>query len=314
MADGDQQRGLGCGQLFACVAICCAVVVMVLPSLQAARESSRRMTCQNHLKQMSHGIDVHESVTQFFPHGGERSSCLDSDVDGPRRVAPPDELGWAYQILPYLEEKAVWENADAMSGSLIAIYACPTRRGPTLLPSRDGDGRRGSLDYAGSAGTDDGSMAFDSRRLPPCSDCPAWGMPGNGRDAAIIRRSDGSDDRSSPVSSSTIPDGLSETLLLGEKCLNRALLSANQAGDCAGWADGWGWDIVRWCHVQPQPDFRNPSPSTAHADYLIERSAFGSSHPGSFHAAFCDGTVRPIAYEIDARVFQRLGSRDDGTQ
>ncbi|MFM8892238.1 MAG: DUF1559 domain-containing protein [Planctomycetia bacterium] len=309
------RRGFTLVELLVVIAIIGVLVGLLLPAVQGARESARRMTCQNNLKQITHGFQLHETALKIFPDGGEHYWYRRTGSAGAWAVAPNQNSGWGYQILPYVEEKSVWEIADyaTMAGSLIGIYACPTRRGPTLLPPLGSECRRGSLDYAGNAGTDDGFAMFDARVPTPCTDCPTWGMPGNGRDAPVIRRPNGTNQRGTSVKLATISDGSTSTLLLGEKCLNKGLLGYDQADDDAGWVDGWDWDIVRWCHLQPQPDYRNASPAAKHSGYTMERSSFGSSHPGSFNAAFCDGSVRAVEYNVDARTFQQMGSRDDGT-
>jgi prepilin-type processing-associated H-X9-DG protein len=41
-------------------------------------------------------------------------------------------------------------------------------------------------------------------------------------------------------------------------------------------------------------------------------SSFGSSHPGLFNAALCDGSVTAITYNVDLKVFKLASSRHDG--
>jgi prepilin-type processing-associated H-X9-DG protein len=109
-----------------------------------------------------------------------------------------------------------------------------------------------------------------------------------------------------------IRDGLSKTLLIGEKCLNTALLNRDQTDDDAGWVEGWDWDIMRWAFLQPRPDYSDPR-AQPHSGHTLKHTAFGSSHPGGFNATFCDGSIKNIEYAIDGRAFQQIGSRDDGT-
>jgi hypothetical protein len=39
---------------------------------------------------------------------------------------------------------------------------------------------------------------------------------------------------------------------------------------------------------------------------------FGSAHPTMFHMVYCDGSVHPIAYDIDRQIHRSLGGRKDG--
>jgi prepilin-type processing-associated H-X9-DG protein len=111
-----------------------------------------------------------------------------------------------------------------------------------------------------------------------------------------------------------ISDGLSKTLLLGEKRMNAGLLDGDQTDDDAGWVEGWDWENIRWTYLQPDKDWNDSSPARRHSGYASEHASFGSSHPGSFNVAFCDGSVRTLDYDIDARSFQQMGSRDDATR
>jgi hypothetical protein len=155
-------------------------------------------------------------------------------------------------------------------------------------------------DYAGNAGTD---VTGDT----------GWGMLGNGLDAPICRRPDKSKvDRGSSVTMAQITDGTSNTLLLGEKCLNVGLMGRDQTDDDSGWTDGWDWDNIRWGYLQPQPDWDNGDPSVAHGSYYELHGAFGSSHNGIFNAGLCDGSVRSISFTIALETFRRLSSRNDG--
>jgi prepilin-type processing-associated H-X9-DG protein len=55
-----------------------------------------------------------------------------------------------------------------------------------------------------------------------------------------------------------------------------------------------------------------------HDGHLVEDSIalgrFGSAHPDSWNASFCDGSVRSMPYDIDWRIHRDLGNRGDGNQ
>jgi prepilin-type N-terminal cleavage/methylation domain-containing protein/prepilin-type processing-associated H-X9-DG protein len=309
-------RGFTLVELLVVIAIIGTLLGMLLPAVQASREAARRMSCQNNIKQIALGFQTHETAREIYPDGGEVFWTTRSGSNGAFAFAPNQNAGWGYQILPYIEESAVWSiaNFDEMAARPMAIYACPSRRLAQQVPRTFGNGPRGGMDYAGNGGTDDGSAMFFSRTADPCPRnypyCPTWGMPGNGRDAPVARRPDGTSLRSSSVTPGMITDGLSQTMLIGEKCLNAVRIGQAQPDDDAGWVDGWDWDIIRWCFLQPVAYFSDGSNALS----TNERSSFGSTHPGSFNAAFCDGSIRPVDYAIDSRAFQQMGSRNDGTR
>src|SRR5207249_3965199 len=68
--------------------------------------------------------------------------------------------GWAYQILPYIEQNNVWKDPvdDNVKAFPIPTYFCPTRRGPTVWDFQPGlsgstAGPRATLDYGGNQGS-----------------------------------------------------------------------------------------------------------------------------------------------------------------
>lgn len=129
----------------------------------------------------------------------------------------------------------------------------------------------------------------------------------------------GANARSPQVRLTSITDGTSQTILIGEKALNRGLHGQSQTDDDSGWTDGWDWDVIRWGHNPPIPDWRDPDPRAAHdVNYIRSRGqepwhgAFGSSHPGGFLVVLCDGSVRNIRFSISLSVLMSLSSRHDG--
>jgi prepilin-type processing-associated H-X9-DG protein len=101
-----------------------------------------------------------------------------------------------------------------------------------------------------------------------------------------------------------IKDGTSNTLLLGDKRLDRANLGQFQSDDNEGYTSGWDHDAVRLTTSQPLPDSRNGS------GWGEER--FGSSHTGGFQVALCDGSVRNVTYSISLATFKALGTINGG--
>ena len=97
---------------------------------------------------------------------GDRLECYASN--GKAWAAPKQGLSWAYQILPYLEQGSLHDigNTDVVQNTPVALYNCPSRRGPTQYV----DPRWGPaflVDYAGvTPGTRNkaGGAQFDAKR------------------------------------------------------------------------------------------------------------------------------------------------------
>src|SRR5580765_7756221 len=93
-------------ELLVVIAIIGILVALLLPAIQAAREAARRTECRNHLKQISLAINNFESGKKKFPTGGSIFyPTLELYLDSGGNPFGPEQqgLGWAFQILPYLE-------------------------------------------------------------------------------------------------------------------------------------------------------------------------------------------------------------------
>lgn len=122
--EGIRSRGFTLIELLVVIAIIGILVALLLPAIQAARESARRMSCQNNLKQIALAVDNYQSAYGTFP-----PSC----------ALPPGRIGdsWSAQarILPFLEQSHLYDEIDfAQSYSAtpqikilrISSYLCPS--------------------------------------------------------------------------------------------------------------------------------------------------------------------------------------------
>jgi hypothetical protein len=112
------------------------------------------------------------------------------------------------------------------------------------------------------------------------------------------------------ISIKKIRDGTSKVYMVGEKYVNAdkyessASDGTDDGGDNASCYQGYDWDVNRWATVawpaiQDRPGF----------DAF---QGFGSAHAGVWHAAFCDGSVQSIPYDIDVAIHMQLANRLDG--
>jgi prepilin-type N-terminal cleavage/methylation domain-containing protein len=123
-------------ELLVVIAIIGVLVGLLLPAIQAAREAGRKSQCQNNLRQIGLAIHNHANALRVFPTGGAVSSPKIENYVANGKPWGPDKqgLGWAYQILPYLEEGALrgLVKQDQLQAAVISIYVCPSRRSVSL--------------------------------------------------------------------------------------------------------------------------------------------------------------------------------------
>jgi prepilin-type N-terminal cleavage/methylation domain-containing protein len=157
------QRGFTLVELLVVIAIIGILVALLLPAIQAAREAARRTQCKNQLKQIGLAIHNHVDSRKVFPTGGAviypkiQDYVIGNEVGGivvDGKPLGPDKqgLGWAYQILPYLEEGALQGlvTQDQLQAATIPLYVCPSRRSAAQAQSTaNAEGKQVYLiDYA----------------------------------------------------------------------------------------------------------------------------------------------------------------------
>ena len=119
-------------------------------------------------------------------------------------------------------------------------------------------------------------------------------------DNGIPELQDGMISRMSQVRAAAVLDGLSNVYLLGEKYVAMEdYESGTDSGDQSILYAGYSASNVRWARFPPTQD-----------EVSQERpSAFGSAHPDVWSAAFGDGSVRSLSYDIDPEVHKNLAAK-----
>ena len=294
-------------ELLVVIAIIAILVALLLPAVQQAREAARRSQCKNNLKQIALAMHNFHDVYNKLPGaardgaGASFACCNATEIEG---------WSWWYQILPYMEQNAVFDLGDKTnpSGSLAVVarvgipaYYCPTRRKVTSY----GSGYHRS-DYAGNAGE--------------------RGLAGLGGDGTRGEKGSMIQTTFGEVKLEDIKDGTSNTILVAEKALHPDR-HGSDGGDNEPWNNA-GWDecVVRFgaavnsagmtYGLVPRPD--NSAWNGTNITDIGGRAwgqwhpFFGSAHSGGTNVALCDGSVTMISYNISDQVMRRLSLIRDG--
>lgn len=302
--DGKRQpaneirRGFTLVELLVVIAIIGVLVSLLLPAVQAARESARRMQCSNNLRQLGIATHTFHDTLGFLP-----PAFIGDNSDTPNGWAT-----WAALILPYIEgsnQYAQWDIRYRVSQqpaqavqTQIKTYICPSRPLPVLSVSDFSTSGGALSDYAASFGTAANYTSSNGAIIP--------NMPYVALDSAgswIVTKWEGQ------TRLADLTDGTSNTFLFGEKHIRpNSLRGKNE--------DRSVFSGVRNTHrrmagIAPNGDLRPLLPPRAQTPALAN-SSFGGPHPGVCQFVFGDGSVKPVKTAVDLHTLTYLVQRNDG--
>jgi prepilin-type N-terminal cleavage/methylation domain-containing protein len=281
----NRRYGFTLVELLVVIAILAVLIALLLPAIQKVRESANRTACANNLRQLGIAFLNHEHTLGYFPSGGWDWRTEPTYLNGVPAVGAQQKAGWGFQVLPYLEAENVWKGGNGTTdlervlvavGTPNRVFFCPSRRAPQTLVLSDPD-------YLGD-------------RPVTCALCDY--AASNWEGTGVVRQF-------TPVRRAEITDGMSFTLMVSEKRLNKANLGQRQYDDAIGYTCGWDVDTMRTNFYAPEPDFYGDENNNGN-------ELFGSSHPAGVVAVFADGSVRTLSFSINPVIFLRLGDKSDG--
>jgi prepilin-type processing-associated H-X9-DG protein/prepilin-type N-terminal cleavage/methylation domain-containing protein len=322
--DGDAIRRKRGGaftlvELLVVIAIIGILVALLLPAIQAARESARRMTCQNNEKQMGLALQNYLSSKKTFPPGNQQ---------GCYKCEP---WAWSALILPYMEESGLYSSLVLQNQPDHAPNALASGLGPTqkiipayLCPSTtrydvSRDQTNHIVDYNNNGHWDPGegmaAMDYGGIQGPSSGEIiPGTNETYNYNDGVLLNINDKAI-QTTPgihvapvVSPQKITDGLSKTMIVAELTGRGYNWKKSQLRGV--WADGNNLFAVQdSINLNVAEDVNGIQvPKQWSEDEIY------SEHPGGANVLFCDGSVHFLPDTLDRFVIMALASRAGGEQ
>ncbi len=327
-------------ELLVVIAIIGILIALLLPAVQAARESARRTQCINNLKQILLGLQGYHDIHKVLPFG-----------KGPSYAGAPVYARWSQHamILPFIEQVNLYSSINfdfppetpGMGGggpfmpayanpgginsiacrTLVPTFLCPSDRGPSD-PTWPG---------VNNYTANQGSWLCDRNDTPP----PAGSVAPNELQTGIMYFL-------SAVRFADVQDGLSNTAFFSEK--RRGPGNPEPATDmfiippqtslaatyqtCTGlnpltatpltskW--GWSWVMGENCctsynHVAPPNN--NSCGGTGFTGTMTNMAmqvSPSSLHGPGVNVSMGDGSVRFVNESIDLITWRALGTRQSG--
>lgn len=335
------RHGFTLVELLVVIAIIGILVALLLPAVQAARESARRTACSNNLKQVSLALLATHDVLGAFPKGaytspGPGASANENEEDG---------LGWATKILPAIEEQAAYDRlvnngvpgydgdpwkpyifANAYlagvtslpgANTVINAFLCPSVTLPDRMPMSGYFGQGGGTPvrfnygashYKGSRGYCDNGMFLRTEEALSSNVCSTADYDGDGVLDDVEKK---------PVRSikiSNVTDGTSKTIAIGESAYFVNLESFPT------WVGAFYEDGAVLFKTRDAVNCNLNAHDFPLSDDILATLPGGegsddcsySWHPGGAYFSFVDGSVHFLTEDLDLRIFRLLGDRRDG--
>jgi prepilin-type N-terminal cleavage/methylation domain-containing protein len=338
--DRSDRRAFTLVELLVVIAIIGTLVGLLLPAVQAARESARLSACMNNMKQIGLGALNFESARKQLP-----PLQIDNTTVTFVPLAFQSRQDWGFatffaHILPFIEHQEVYNsfNMQAAFGGAgntslanwAAITNAKCKVAPYLCPTKHAPGATTYMNYFKMQPTDYVVITYRS-------DDNSWKRSGSEQAImpGLITSADTTNNlvmgfRSSKTGD--ITDGLSSTLMIGEKHITRV---GAAAGNQSYYNDGGPF----FGHFYPQVGVSSIDGANKYTngatlwmarstksrglgkgptDTYDDLNAAGAPQLGSWHldacnVTLCDGSVASLSASIDQTLLERLTRRADAS-
>lgn len=274
-------------ELLVVIAIIGILVGLLLPAVQAARESARRTQCINNLRQV--GLAAHNYHDTF--------GVLPTAVTAGRASGSDDDFEvsftWITQLFPFLEETALDSMLQEarltrdrgllqqVAATPVEVFYCPTRRQPVAYPLAGVPQAR----YGAVGARSDYALTGGASPRP---------------DLLHIRYPGLWNPYGTEVGLKDITDGTSKTYYVGEKTMDaRHYDTGDDEGDLSPTLACRRGSCVRFAFRVPRRDLSANQNCFACHD-------FGSAHAATWNALYCDASVHSLSYTMEFELHRAL--------
>jgi prepilin-type N-terminal cleavage/methylation domain-containing protein len=335
-------------ELLVVIAIIGILVALLLPAIQAAREASRRSSCQNKIRQLAIAVQNYESAKKHYP------AAVDTDNG---KTGGNEGISFYILILPFIEQSTIADLYDPNVQPRKQLAKCfstpePTTQCPTDEPVQvlyaqgytPPDPATGlgtgdtAMDYKGNYGLNWGTGRFDQEELvwDFTAQANKPGLPGPFETTEVVGTGANAREIPQRITVKQVTDGTTKTLMFME--MRQAPTGGPAEGDN-------GIDRRARLWIPASSTFQistllspnsGPCPNGLSVDaktgcgrdigFCIDRAAEGlhcqrsnngsqftlaarSRHPGGVSVALCDASVRFVLDDVDIQIWRSYGSR-----
>ncbi|MBN1854348.1 MAG: DUF1559 domain-containing protein [Pirellulales bacterium] len=277
-------------ELLVVIAIIGILIALLLPAVQAARESARRTSCQNNLKQIGLAVQLFHDTQGHLPP--PKLGHTNFDTRGSTFVI----------LLPYLEEGNLYQDYDIekriydepnirATSKTIHTYLCPSMVLPRGVPETECGEQLAPGSYIISTRTEWRNYSdLDGAFTNPPVEGDAY-----------------------TLTYQHITDGTSKTLLVGEINYGHRDFVWTECGELNGqprwgdytWANGYWY--LSWGHMSD--DFPEAYNNTSNYWDPYSYRVFRSDHPGGVQYVMVDGSVHFLADNVSRKIRRALVTR-----
>ncbi len=294
-------------ELLVVIAIIGILIALLLPAVQAARESARRSQCGNNLKQLALAVHHFHEAKRKLPHGQYGDYTGSSSFGGP--FEDSQSWSWLSDTLPYLEQSNLRKEGNIPYARLDQSKATAQNIDYFFCPSDEAKYNSPQPEKSHYLRTGVPVGLTNYKGVQGANFCwSVWINPGtNGNTCEPWEKGDGIFFPmvwQHPKGMASLRDGSSNTLMIGEDIWNPQLLAPYSYGKGFAWVHAV--ETCLTCAIPPNYKLPGGVPFTS-ADWA-EAHGFKSRHPGGVQFASADGSVRFLQDRVAIGLYRALAT------